>query len=73
MEKLKLVSNVVHITSCGFLTGTTILNYFFSTNEFLSEDPDYFDFAHPLAGVIALITGIVNFLMLKPAAVKQVS
>ena len=68
MEKLKLITRAFHAISCGFLVGTTILNYFFQTNEFLGEDPNYFDFAHPLAGVIALVTGVANFFMLKPSA-----
>ena len=67
MEKLKLISRAMHMISCGFLAGTTILNYFFQTNEFLGEDPDYFDFAHPMAGVLALIFGFTNFFLLKPA------
>ena len=71
MEKLKLLTRAFHGISCGFLVGTTILNYFFQTNEFLGEDPDYFDFAHPLAGVLALITGAVSFFLLKPAAKKE--
>ena len=66
MEKLHLVTRALHVVSCGFLVGTTLLNYYFSTNEFLAEDPNYFDFAHPLAGVFALITGIANFFILRP-------
>ena len=73
MEKLKLVSRVVHMISSGFLAGTTILNYFFYTNEFLGEDPDYFDFAHPLAGVLALISGIANVFLLKPPKKEEVA
>ena len=71
MEELKLVCRVVHMISGGFLAGTTILNYFFYTNEFLVDDPDYFDFAHPLAGVLALISGIALVFLLKPAKKEE--
>lgn len=44
-ENFKFVNQVVHLVSCGFLVGTTILNYFFDTYEFLIEDQNYLDFA----------------------------
>ena len=45
METVKLVSNVVHMTTGGFLAGAIVLNYLFDTNEFLIDVPDYFEFA----------------------------
>ena len=71
MEKLHLVTRALHVMSCGFIVGTTFLNYFFQTNQFLADDPNYFDFAHPMAGVIALVTGIANYFILKPANNKD--
>ena len=66
MDKLKMVFRVAHLTSTGFLSGSIILNYFFSTNKFLADDSTFIEFANPLAGIVALLSGIVNFLMLRP-------
>ena len=61
-----LINRVVHQISLGFLSGAIALNYFFNTNEFLADDPNYLDFALPLAFLVALTTGILETFMLRP-------
>ena len=66
MEKLGVLSRVIHMTSTGFLSGVIILNYFFKTNEFLSEDANFWDLAIPLASIATVVSGAVLFFGLKP-------
>ena len=61
-----MFNRVIHLTSIGFLSGSIILNYFFNTSAFLSDDASFVEFANPFAGLLALATGILNMIMLKP-------
>ena len=65
-SKLSVVSRVFHLTSTGFLSATTILNYFFNINDFLKEDESYWGLAYPFAGVLAITTGLINVYILRP-------
>lgn len=67
MGKLNQLNTVLHLTASGFLACTIILNFFFATEEFLAEDPDYLLFAKPFAGVVSLATGLVSYKLLKPS------
>ena len=66
-SSIRLLNSVIHLTSTGFLTGAVILNYFFNTNEFLEDDPNYLQFAVPICSVLAGVSGIVSTFYLKPA------
>lgn len=66
MDKLKMVNRVIHLTSTGFLSGSIILNYFFDTNKFLADDQSFIELANPSAGILVLLSGIVNVLVLRP-------
>jgi hypothetical protein len=67
MENLNLISRLVHLTSSGLLFGTILLNYLYSTNDFLEEDPNFFLYMVPLAGTLSLISGLASHHILKPA------
>jgi len=66
MDNLKLVLRMVHLTSSGFLAGCVVLNYYYGINEFLAHDPNFSQFAYPLASVLALVSGLANVFVLKP-------
>ena len=66
MEKLGVISRVLHMTSTGFLSGVIMLNYFFKTNEFLAEDANFWDLAIPLASIASVVSGAFIFFQLKP-------
>lgn len=60
----KIATRVAHLTSVGFITGTTILNYFFDTTTYLEEDPNFAS-AKLIAGVTIFVTGILTMKQLK--------
>ena len=66
MDKLRIVTRVAHLTSTGFLSGIIVLNYLFKTNQFLQDDATFTEIANPIAGVVSLLSGIVNFLVQRP-------
>jgi len=66
-ETAKLVNRVLHLTSTGFLTGTIVLNYIFTTNEYLTEEPGYQEM-HITAGVLVFVTGILNIILISRSA-----
>lgn len=70
MENFKLVNQVLHLTSTGFLVGTVVLKYFFNTYEFLIEDRNFLDFAQPFSSVTAFLTGFASAYYLRPEQLK---
>ena len=67
MGKLNQLNTALHLIAGGFLTCTIVLDFFFGTEEFLAEDPNYMQFAKPYAGVITFATGLLSVNLLKPS------
>ena len=62
-DSAKVINRVLHFVSTGFLAGTTVFNYVFGTNEYLREEL-YYKQVHITAGVLVIVTGIANIILI---------
>ena len=60
----KVISRTLHLLSSGLLSGLVTLNYFFGTNEYLREEPQY-GALHVIVGLVVFVTGILNIFLVK--------
>ncbi len=54
----------MHLTSTGFLAGTSVLNFMFGSSNQLREEPGY-KAVHAVAGIVLLLSGIINWILIK--------